>query len=374
MPSAEELSRLVASAVAPVAADADRLARFPRAALTSLSRKGVLALTSSRRLGGGGHGLAEAARVVELVARACASTATVLRSHFASVAVLEAHGDQAVRAELAAGRHLSTLALFDAGPGSRLLAPGGVACAHDGVVDLHGGKAGVVAAGEADSYVWSSRPAGGRGAATLWFVPGHAPGLFVPALPGGGLGLRACAATTVRADPVQLPENTVLGGDGAGADVVLDLALPWFLGLGAAVAQGIAESAIERTAAHAAAGACAPGEPRAELARMRLRAAAVRVLTGDAFATYSWDPAHALPKLFHLWLASAEAVVAVTEQSLRLCAGAAFPGDAALERCFRDARAHCSLEPTVDTVVDLAARAGGEIAAGPAFGELPLAR
>ncbi|WP_326835670.1 acyl-CoA dehydrogenase family protein [Amycolatopsis rhabdoformis] len=350
MPSVEEISRVVASAVAPGAAEADRLARFPRAAMAALSRKGVLALTASRRLGGGGHGLAEAARVVEVVARSCASTATVLRSHFAAVAVLEAHADQSVRAELAGGRHLSTLALSDAAPGSRLLAPDGVASAHGGVVDLAGRKTGVVAAGEADSYVWSSRPAGGRGAATLWFVPGHAPGLFVPASVGG-LGLRASAATTVCADPVQLPENTVLGRDGDGADVVLDLALPWFLGLGAAVALGLAETAIERVAA------VDSGAAQADLARMRLRASAVRVLAADAFATSSWDPAHALPRFFHLWLSAGEAVTAITEVALRLCS--AYPGDSVVERCFRDARAHCALEPTVDTVVDLAARASG---------------
>ncbi|WP_255638014.1 acyl-CoA dehydrogenase family protein [Amycolatopsis sp. DSM 110486] len=350
VPSVEEISRTVATTVAPAAAEADRLARFPRAAVAALSRKGVLAMTASRRLGGGGHGLAEAARVVEVVARSCASTATVLRSHFAAVAVLEAHADQSVRADLAAGRHLSTLALSDAAPGSRLLAPDGVASAHGGVVDLAGRKAGVIAAGEADSYVWSTRPARGRGAATLWFVPGHAPGLFVPAS-GGGLGLRASAATTVCADPVQLPENTILGRDGDGAEVVLDLALPWFLGLGAVVALGLAEAAIERVAAGGT------GAARTELARMRLRASTVRVLAADAFATYSWDPAHALAKFFHLWLSAGEAVTAITEAALRL--SSAYPGDAVLERCFRDARAHCALEPTVDTVVDLAARVDG---------------
>ncbi|MEU4670099.1 acyl-CoA dehydrogenase family protein [Amycolatopsis sp. NPDC023774] len=349
VPSVEQISRVVASVIAPAAAEADRLARFPRGAMAALSRKGVLALTASRRLGGGGHGLAEAARVVEVVARSCASTATVLRSHFAAVAVLEAHADPSVRAELAAGRHLSTLALVDAGPGSRLLAPDGVAGSHGGVVDLTGRKAGVVAAGEADSYVWSSRPASGRGAATVWFVPGHAPGLFVPAA-GGGLGLRASAITTVCADPVQLPENTVLGRDGEGAEVVLDLALPWFLGLGAAVALGLAEAAIERVSRDGAG---------ADLARLRLRASAVRVLAADAFATYSWDPAHALPKFFHLWLTAAETVTVTTEVALRLCSG--YPGDPVLERCFRDARAHCALEPTVDTVVDLAARASGDL-------------
>ncbi|HEY2062372.1 MAG TPA: acyl-CoA dehydrogenase family protein [Amycolatopsis sp.] len=373
MPAPEEIARVVAGVVAPAAAGGDRLARFPRAAVNTLGRKGVLGMTASRRLGGGGRGLAEAARVVEQVARVCGGTATVLRAHFAAVAVLEAHGDTAVRAEVAAGRHLSTLALFDARPGRRLLAPEGSSHRHGGVVDLHGRKAWVVSAGEADSYVWAGRPAASRGPATLWFVPGHAPGLLVPDH-DGGIGLRASAATTVLADPVRVPETNNLGADGDGAEVVLDLALPWFLGLGAAVALGLAEGAIAETAAQLAAGRCGSGDPRADLARMRLRADAVRVLQDDAFATFSWDPAHALPKLFHLCLASAEAVTAVTEQAMKLCEGAAFSGDGGIERRFRDARANCALEPAVDTVVGLAARMTADFAAPAGIGELDPAR
>ncbi|MFD9890389.1 acyl-CoA dehydrogenase family protein, partial [Amycolatopsis sp. NPDC059027] len=248
MSLSEEVARIVASAVDPAAATADQLARFPRGAVTTLGRKGVLGMPASRRLGGGGHGLAETARVVERVAVSCAGTATVLRSHFAAAAVLDVHGTPEVRADLAAGRHLSTLAVFDAGPDRLFLSPEGTARGHGGVVDLYARKAWVISAGEADSYVWSSRPSGGRGASTLWFVPGQAPGLLVPA-DRGGIGLRASAATTVRADPVRVPETNRLGESGAGADLVLDLALPWFLGLGSAVALGIMEGVLAAVSA-----------------------------------------------------------------------------------------------------------------------------
>ncbi|MFD9958214.1 acyl-CoA dehydrogenase family protein [Amycolatopsis sp. NPDC059020] len=354
MSLSEEVARIVASAVDPAAATADQLARFPRGAVTTLGRKGVLGMPAARRLGGGGHGLAETARVVERVAVSCAGTATVLRSHFAAAAVLDVHGTPEVRADLAAGRHLSTLAVFDAGPDRLFLSPEGTARGHGGVVDLYARKAWVISAGEADSYVWSSRPSGGRGASTLWFVPGQAPGLLVPA-DRGGIGLRASAATTVRADPVRVPETNRLGESGAGADLVLDLALPWFLGLGSAVALGIMEGVLAAVSAELRGRPRDRGDVRAELTRMRLRANAVRVLHDEALSTFGWDPARALPKLFHLCLASAEAVIAVTDQAMKLCDQAAFRGDVGIERRFRDARAHCAVEPTVDTVLAVAA-------------------
>ncbi|MEC3980465.1 acyl-CoA dehydrogenase family protein [Amycolatopsis sp. H20-H5] len=346
----EELARTIAAVVEPAAYRADQLGRFPREAVKALGRKGILGMTASRRLGGGGGGLADASRVVEQVAASCAGTATVLRSHFSAVAVLEAHADFALRKDIASGQHLSTLALFDAGPDRRLLSPTGTAWRHGGVVDLNARKAWVISAGEADSYVWSSRPLGAHGPATLWLVPGYAPGLLVPA-DHGGIGLRASSSTTVCADPVQVPEANLLGVDGDATDAVLDLALPWFLGLGAAVALGLMEGAI------AAARAQADGRgARTELARMRLRADAVRVLHDDALGAFAWHPGQALHKLFQLALASAEGVVAVTDLAMKLCEDAAFRRDVGIERRFRDARASCAIEPTVETVLEFAAR------------------
>jgi len=42
--------------------------------------------------------------------------------------------------------------------------------AQDGAVLLDGSKTMVTSAGEADSYVWSTRPLAAEGASTLWLV------------------------------------------------------------------------------------------------------------------------------------------------------------------------------------------------------------
>ncbi|MEU4764356.1 acyl-CoA dehydrogenase family protein [Actinosynnema sp. NPDC023794] len=337
------LDRIVRGVVAPAASSVDRDGAFPRASVTALG--GLLGMTMSRAVGGRGCGLAEASDVVERVAAACGSTGAVLRPHFAAATAVDRLGDRAVRAAVAAGGHLSTVAVFT--PGSHFLLPSGTASRRGDVVDLRDRKSGVVAAGEADSYVWSSGPLAAHGTTTLWHVPANAPGLSVPAnVPG--IGLRGTSTTTVWADPAHVPADCLLGSDGQSFDTVVHHVLPWHVVLGASVALGVMCGAIDAVASHIGA---------FDLIRMRLRADAVRVLHADAVAAVDWEPDRARRKLCQLAVHAAEALATVTDLALKASADTPPPARSAVERRFREATSLNTQPPTADHLTTFTARA-----------------
>src|SRR2546426_848889 len=119
----ETLDKVVAEVIAPAADEIDRTGAFPRAGMETLGRAGILGLISAEEVGGLGQGHRAASLAVEHVAQACASTAMVLCMHYCGTAVIEAYGPVEVRKEIAAGRHITTLAFSEAGSRSHFWAP-----------------------------------------------------------------------------------------------------------------------------------------------------------------------------------------------------------------------------------------------------------
>ena len=195
------LGSVIDDVIRPQAPIVDRDGAFPRPGVDALAAAGLLGLASSTEVGGGGQGMRAAAEVIERLAAECGSTAMVVLMHYAATAVIEAHGPREVRAAIAAGDHLTTLAFSEAGSRSHFW----VADRHrdaDGrrQVRLDARKSWVTSAGEADSYVWSSRPlTRDAGPMTLWLVPAGSAGLSV-AGDFDGLGLRGNGSRPMTAD------------------------------------------------------------------------------------------------------------------------------------------------------------------------------
>ena len=91
----QELETIAATAAAN-AVEVDR-GNFPGATMKALGKAGLLGLVSATSVGGKGKGLAEAAVVVERLARECASTGMVVCMHYCATAVMEQHGPEGVR-------------------------------------------------------------------------------------------------------------------------------------------------------------------------------------------------------------------------------------------------------------------------------------
>jgi alkylation response protein AidB-like acyl-CoA dehydrogenase len=146
---------------------------------------------------------------------------------------------------------------------------------------------------------------------------------------------------------------------------MLMVVLPWFQVLNAAVSIGIADAAVQKTAAHA-------GKARYEhlnqtladqpinrhhIARMRIQTDLAKALLLDTLDAIETSRPDTMLRVLEVKAAASEAVVAVTDLAMRVCGGAAFRKEVGVERNFRDARASTVMAPTTDALYDFVGKA-----------------
>lgn len=359
----DALQRVIDDVIAPGAVDVDTIGVFPRPAITALGETGILGLTMPEAIGGGGGDLGDAVAVVRALAGVCGSTAMVVLMHYAASTLIASHGPEAIRTAIAAGEHLTTLAFSEVGSRSHFWSPLGTATATDAGVRLDAHKSWVTSAGEADSYVWSSRPVAGAGPMTLWLVPASSSGLSDPGL-FDGLGLRGNRSAPIDATGVVVPIGAMLAGDGAGLDVALAEVLPWFLVMSAAFSVGLMEAVTAETGTHLTStrlehlGQTLADQPlvRVDHARMRIATDQAAALLADTLAALGAGREDAMLRVLEVKAAAGEAAIAVTELAMKVCGGAAFRKELGIERHFRDARAARVMAPTTDALLDFVGR------------------
>jgi alkylation response protein AidB-like acyl-CoA dehydrogenase len=222
----------------------------------------------------------------------------------------------------------------------------------------------VTSAGEADSYVWTSRPVSAPEGATLWLVPADAGGLKVAA-PFDGLGLRGNASSPIEAHDVELPLMARLGDDGAGLDIALGVVLPVFQVLSASCSLGLMDAGIAAAVAHVTTARfehldqTLAEQPvvRQHVATMRNTADAAAALVADAIAALDAGRPDAPLRMLQAKAVAGEAASEVLDTAMQVGGGAAFRKDIGLERHFRDARASAVMAPTLDALRDFIGRA-----------------
>lgn len=350
--------------IAEHAAAVDRDAAFPTESIAALRSAGLLGALSAPDFDGLGLGLAGAARIVRRVAEECGSTAMVLTMHYCGAAVLERYGPDDVRREAASGAHLSTLAFSESGSRSHFWAPASTAAARNGHVVLDASKSWITSAAHATGYIWSSRPMAAEGLSTIWLVPARANGLAVQG-PFTGLGLRGNDSSPVTAAGVEVPPTAMLGADGQGFDIMMSVVLPTFAVLNAACSNGLMAGAIRRTVGHVSStkhsdtNAALADLPtiRNYVARMRVKADMSDSLLDDTIAALASGRPDATLRVLECKAAAGETANEVLDLAMRVCGGAAFRKDVAVERFFRDARAAGVMAPTTDVLYDFIGKA-----------------
>jgi alkylation response protein AidB-like acyl-CoA dehydrogenase len=288
----------------------------------------------------------------------------ILCMHYAGTTVIEKFGPERIRREIAAGKHLSTLAFSEAGSRSQFWAPTSSARRKDGHVLLDAKKSWVTSAHHADAYVWSSRPLEGDGASTIWLVPRNTEGVR-PAGAFNGLGLRGNDSTPVSAEGARLNPELMLGKDGHGLDVMLGTVLPIFNLLTAAVSVGLMEGATLASCRHASSTRFEHSNStlaelptlRAYLARMRIATDQARCLLLDTVSAMENGRDDTMLRVLECKAAGGESATLVLDMAMRTCGGAAFRKELGVERRFRDGRAGTVMAPTTDQLYDFIGKA-----------------
>lgn len=352
------------------AADVDARARFPEESVAALAAQGFFGLCVPTALGGKAQGPRTFAAIVEELAQHCASTAMVYVMHVTAAQAIASsvtltQRDDILRA-IAAGRHLTTLALSEKGSRSQFWAPVSRLEEKDGAYVTSASKSWVTAAQRADSYVASAQKPGAVTPleSTIYLIRKNTAGVRVAGT-FEGLGLRGNDSAPVTIENSRIARDDLISAPGEGAKTMLDVILPWFAIGTAAMANGLCRAAVAATAGHLSAqgfehtGTRLRDLPnlRARLAQMSVRTEQSRGLLGYTLGEME-QPSETTPLyVLQSRLAALEAATDVTDLAMKACGGAAFSKHLPLERLFRDARAGWVMAPTVDHLQDFIGRA-----------------
>jgi len=359
--------------LAPAAAQNDKAGRFSSEAIESLGQSALLGLMLPVGLGGSGLGPRTFAAVVAAIAEVDASVAMVYLMHVLGAATILAARPSTAQAvvpilkEIAAGRHLSTLAFSEAGSRSHFWTPVSRARRNGKGVLITAKKSWVTSAGHAQSYVVSSLAPEGMGPtdSTLYLVPAETGGLSV-AGPWDGLGLRANASAPIALDNCEVPSNFQLTEDCAGFQAMLNVVLPLFNLGSASVAMGLCRAAVAATISHLknarfehlgqSLGESLP-TLRAQLATMQIEADGLSARVDDLIGHLEKPSDTTMLRVLETKAAAGDIAISVTSTAMRVCGGAAFSKHMNIERLFRDAHAGAVMAPTGDVLREFIAKA-----------------
>lgn len=361
---------LVRNDVAPHADQTDAEATFPKAAIDALADAGLFGLTLSTDLGGMAQPPRVFVAVVEEIAQACASTAMIYVMHISAAQAIAQSSTlenrEAILKDIAAGKHLTTLAFSERGSRSQFWAPVSKLSSTDGGFLTSAVKSWVTSASHADSYVSSVQKPDAQSPleSTLYVARRNAKGVEIGS-GFDGLGLRGNNSLPVTFNALSVAAGDMLTRQGEGTPMMLEVILPWFAVGTSAMANGLCRAAVRNTAEHMTAAGFEHTDSRLrDLPNLRTRLAEMSVCTEQSRAMLAHTVAEMespteMTPLYVLQsrLAAIEAATHVTDLAMKACGGAAFSKHLGIEHYFRDARAGWVMAPTSDHLREFIGRA-----------------
>ena len=338
---------IAAGIVEPLAQKTDEEARFPEEALAALARAGLMGLPYPKEAGGAGSTYREYIEGVEILARACASTAVCYATHVALAcypiwAFGTSEQKEAFLRPLLEGRNLGAFALTEREAGTDVGALHTTAVRARGGYVLNGGKIYITNAGRAHTYIVFARTGGpGPGGISAFLVSHQDKGLFLPP-PQKKLGIRGAWTGELLLRDLILPENRRIGKENEGFAIAMKALSIGRIGI-AAQATGIAQRALEESL-HRLTRRKQFGSLLAEFQGLRWKAAdmytrieASRQLTIHAAELLdkgcSIGTASSAAKLF-----ASESAVQCTAEAMQIAGGEGYMSGSVVERLYRDAK------------------------------------
>jgi alkylation response protein AidB-like acyl-CoA dehydrogenase len=338
------IRRMVDADIRPRAQDVDEQAEFPHHSHAAYRQLDLHGLAVPAALGGGGGDLLSQVIVVEEIARACASSASILLTSWAAVTPLIAFGSdtlkQRILPDIVSGQALASFCLTEPGGGSDL--PGLTTKAVRGPAGwtVNGRKRFISNAGFSEWYAVLARTAERQFG--VFMVHRDDPGVTFGAMERK-MGMRGFPTADVMFDDCLVPDDRVVGDPLQGYAYMMDT-LTYTRPLVGGHALGIAQGAYEASARYA----CERtqfGAPiaqfqmvRALIADMATTIEAARSLLYRACEIAPLNDERARAFAAMAKVCCSDAAMAVTTDAVQVHGGNGYIRDYGIERMMRDAK------------------------------------
>jgi isovaleryl-CoA dehydrogenase len=358
---AVDRARAVARDVAAPRAEETDAGVWPEESLRALQHS-LGGLVVPREDGGSGLGLRALVAVGEVLGEVCASTSLCFGMHNVAAAVIAAKPTERQRKEflrpIAAGEHLTTLALSEPGTGAQFWLPQTRLTSDGEGWRLNGQKSFVTNGSKADSYVVSTvaadpdAPPGEFSCVAVW---GDSDGLSWHGR-WDGIGMRGNSSLAVSLDDVAVGPDALLGAPGDQIWYVFEVIAPYFLTAMAGTYLGVAQAALAEAVEHlkrrrhSHTGRSISSEPvlQHRLGVLWSQVQATRRLVYWAAEEADAGGPDSLPALASAKAQVADTAVTVANEAMTLVGGIGYRDQHPMERHLRDARAAHVMSPTTD--------------------------
>lgn len=347
----ESFGDFVEKEVLPSARRIDREATFPAESMSKIFKQGFTNIPYSGDLGGLGLPYPIYIACMELVAKACASTAISLAIHGTVCDGIYQFGNASQHVDylkpLILGEKLAAFALTESEAGSDAKSMTTRAELNGDEWTINGSKMFITNSGKADYYFLFARTK--KGYASI-IVPkdshGFSHGVNIPKL-----GLKGSSLMALNFDNVKVPRDNLVGADGEGFEYAKKMLFGGRITV-AAISVGIAQMALEKSIKYATERSAFGKKisdfeiTRGKIAEMQTEVDAARLLTYHAAhlkGRRKKERGEEAEKEF--FKAACEAKLYATEMALRVCneaiqihGGFGYTDEADVHRHWRDAK------------------------------------